>query len=56
MVCELQEMLASLSNYDLANAIEYNVIGSTHTWRDIRITTIIHGCEVAGMNKKNNPE
>ena len=41
-VRELQEVLASPSDYDLANAIENNVVGATpFTRRDVRIASII---------------
>ena len=43
-ICEMQKMLASPSDYDLANAIENNVVGSTpFTRRDVRIANIIRG-------------
>ena len=49
----MQEVLASPSDYDLANAIENNVVGSTpFTKRDVKIATIIHCCDVAGMEGK----
>ena len=52
-VREMQEVLASPSNYDLANAIENNVVGSTpFTRRDVQIASIIHGADVAGMKGK----
>ena len=52
-VREMQQVLASPSNYDLANAIENNVVGATaFTRRDVRIANIIHGCDVAGMKGK----
>ena len=51
-VREMQEVMAS-SNYDLANSIENNVVGSTpFIKRDVRIATIIHSCDVAGMKGK----
>ena len=50
----MQEVLASQSDYDLANAIENNVtLGSTpFTRRDVRIATIIHDRDVAGTKGK----
>ena len=40
-------MLVSPSDYDLANAVENNVVGTTpFTRRDIRIVTVIHGHDV----------
>ena len=56
-VHEMQQVLASPSNYDLANVIEHNVVGATpFTRRDIRIANIIHDCDVAGMKGKNDQE
>ena len=53
-VCEMQEVLASPSDYDLANAIENNIVGATpFTRRDVRIADIIHGRDVAGMKGKS---
>ena len=53
-VREMQEVLASPSDYDLANAIENNVVGATpFTRRDVRIASIIHGPDVAGMKGKS---
>ena len=50
---KMQEVLASPSDYDLANAIENNVVGATPlTRRDARIANIIHGRDVAGMKGK----
>ena len=52
-VREIQQVLASLRDYDLANVIENNVVGSTpFTSRDVRITNIIHDGNVAGMKGK----
>ena len=52
-VHELQEMLASPRDYDLANIIKSNVIRSIHfTRRDVRIATLIHGCDIAGIKRK----
>ena len=52
-VRELQEVLASPSDYDLANAVENNIVGSTpFTRRDIRIATVIHGRNVAALKGK----
>ena len=54
-VREMQEVLTSPSDYDLANAIENNVVGSTpFTRRDVRIANIIHGRDAAGMKGKSN--
>ena len=45
--------MVSPSNYDLANAIENNVVRATpFTRRDVRITDIIHGRDVAGIKGK----
>ena len=53
-VREMQEVLASSSDYDLANAIENNVAGSTpFIRRDVRIANIIHGRDVAAMKGKS---
>ena len=50
VIREIQQVLASPSNYDLANVIENNVVRSTpFTRRDVRIANIIHGCDIAGM-------
>ena len=52
-VRELQEVLASPSDYDLANAVKNNIVGSTpFTRRDIRIATVIHGRNVAALKGK----
>ena len=49
----MQKVLVSPSNYDLANAIENNVVGATpFTRRDVRIANIIYGHVVAGMKGK----
>ena len=49
----MQEVLASPSDYDLANAIKNNVVESTlFTRKDVRIATIIHSCGVAGLKGK----
>ena len=46
-------MLASPSDYDLANAVENNIVGSTpFTRRNIRIATVIHGWNVAALKGK----
>ena len=46
-------MLASPSNYDLANAIKNNIVGATpFTRRDVRIANIIHGRDVARLKGK----
>ena len=53
-VREMQEVLASPSDYDLANAIENNVVGATpFTRRDVRIANIIHSRDIAGMKGKS---
>ena len=49
----MQQVLASLSDYNLANAIESNVVGSTpFTRRDVRIANIMHGYNITGMKGK----
>ena len=54
IVREMQQVLASPSYYDLANAIENNVVGATpFTRRDVRIADIIHGCDIAGLKGKS---
>ena len=46
-------MLPSPNDYDLANEIGNNVVGSTlFTRRDIRIVNIIHGPDIVGMKEK----
>ena len=46
-------MLASPSDYNLANAVENNIVGSTpFTRRDISIATVIHGRNVAALKGK----
>ena len=46
-------MLASPSDYDLANAVKNNVVGTTPcTRRDIRIATVIHRRDVAALKEK----
>ena len=53
VVREMQQVLASPSDYNLANAIKNNVVGSTpFTRRDVRIANIIHSCDVVGMKGK----
>ena len=53
----MQEVLAFPSDYNLANAIENNVVGFTpFTGRDVRIARLIQGRDVAGMKGKNNRE
>ena len=50
----MQEFLISPSDYDLANAIENNMVGATpFTRRDVRIASIIHSADVAGMKRKS---
>jgi hypothetical protein len=52
-VQKLQKVLACPSDYDLANAVEYNIIGNTpFTRRDIRIAKQIHGPDVAALKGK----
>ena len=54
VVREMQQVLASPSNYDLANAIENNVVRATpFTRRDVRIADIIHGRDVAALKGKS---
>ena len=49
----MQKVLASPSDYKLANAIENNVFRSTaFTRRDVRIANIIHGHNAAGLKGK----
>lgn len=49
--------MASPSDHDLANAVGNNVVGSTpFTRRDVRIATLIHGRDVAGLKEKTNQE
>ena len=49
----MQQVLASPSDYDLAYAIENNVVGSTpFTRRDVRIANIVHCRDVAGIKEK----
>ena len=53
MVRELQEVLASPSDYDLANAGENNLVGTTpFTRRDIEITPVIHKRDGAALKGK----
>jgi hypothetical protein len=50
---KLQEVLACPSGYDLANAIEHNIIGKhTFTRRDVRIAKQIYGPDVAALKGK----
>ena len=50
----MQQVLASPSNYDMANAIENNVVGATpYTRRDVRNADIIHGRDVAALKGKS---
>ena len=52
-VRKLQEVLACPSDYDLANAVENNVIGNTpFTRRDVRIAKQIYGPDVAALKGK----
>jgi hypothetical protein len=52
-VRELQEALACPSDFDLANAIEHNVIGNNpFTRRDVRIAKKIFGPDVPAMKGK----
>ena len=49
----MQEVLTSPSDYDLANTVENNVVGSTpFTRRNIRIATVINGRDVAALKGK----
>ena len=53
-VREMQQVLASPSNYDMAKTIENNVVRATpFTRRDVRNAGIIHGCDVATMKGKS---
>jgi hypothetical protein len=52
-VQKLQEVLACPSDYDLANAVEHNIIGNTpFTRRDVRIAKQIYGPDVAALKGK----
>ena len=52
-VREIQEVLASLTDYDLDNVIENNVFGKTSfTKRDVRIVNIIHGRDIGYLKGK----
>lgn len=52
-VRELQQVLGSPSDYDLANAVKSNVVSSISvTRRDIRITTVTHGRDTAALKEK----
>jgi hypothetical protein len=52
-VRDLQEALACPSDFDLANAIEHNVIGNNpFTRRDVRIARKIFGPDVPAMKDK----
>jgi hypothetical protein len=52
-VRDLQEALACPSDFDLANAIEHNVIGNNpFTRRDVRIAKKIFGPDIAAMKGK----
>ena len=53
-VREMQQVLVSPSNYDLANTFENNVVQATlFTRRDVRIANIIYGCDVAALKGKS---
>jgi hypothetical protein len=50
---KLQEVLACPSNFDLANAVEDNIIGNNpFTRRDVRIAKQIYGPDVAALKGK----
>jgi hypothetical protein len=50
---KLQEVLACPSDFDLANAVEHNVIGNNpFTRRDVRIAKQIYGPDVAALKGK----
>jgi hypothetical protein len=52
-VQKLQEVLACPSDYDLANAVEHNIIGNTpFTRRDVRIAKQVYGPDVAALKGK----
>jgi hypothetical protein len=52
-VCHLQEVLACPSDYDLANAVEHNVIGNNPITRsDVQIAKQIFGPDVPAMKGK----
>jgi hypothetical protein len=52
-VQKLQEVLACPSDYDLANAVEHNIIGNTpFTRRDVRIAKQIYGPDAAALKGK----
>jgi hypothetical protein len=52
-VRKLQEVMACPSDYDLANAVEHNIIGNTpFTRRDVRIAKQIYGPDVAALKGK----
>jgi hypothetical protein len=50
---KLHEVMACPSDYDLANAVEHNIIGNTpFTRRDVRIAKQIYGPDVAALKGK----
>jgi hypothetical protein len=50
---KLQEVFACPSDFDLANAVEHNIIGNNpFTRRDVRIAKHIHGPNVAALKGK----
>ena len=52
-VREMQQVLASPSNYDMENAIQNNVVRATpFTRRDVKIADVIHGCDVVALKGK----
>jgi hypothetical protein len=52
-VRKLQEVFACPSDFDLANAVEHNIIGNNpFTRRDIRIAKKIYGPDVAAIKDK----
>ncbi|MGK3748690.1 MAG: hypothetical protein ACI8RD_000982, partial [Bacillariaceae sp.] len=52
-VRKLQEVLACPSDYDLANAVEHNIIGNNpFTRRDVRLAKSIYGPDVPALKGK----
>lgn len=50
VVRKLQGILASQSDFDLANVVENNVVDPTpFTRRNIKMSTVIHSCDVAAL-------
>jgi hypothetical protein len=53
VIRKLQEVLACPSDFDLANAVEHNIIGNNpFTRRDVRIAKQIYGPDVAALKGK----